>query len=191
MANVTIPKGMLEAALDAPIDEARESQTYAVLEAALRWLSENPIVPTDAQIEEMKIKLVPVHPHWSNIVAEWQRRMFLAPDGPDVSQWTCQLSGYTFTQEEADAICEYVRTASHPIRAGFNGEPVASNVEFTNALKAVQGEAPEPEVPEAIKDLLYRTRDVATPHMLVSCAETEERVIEAYRRGQQSKEGSK
>ena len=80
------------------------------------------------------------------------------PDGPDVSQWTCQLSGYTFTQEEADAICEYVRTASHPIRAGFNGEPVASNVEFTNALKAVQGEAPEPEVPESIKDLLYRTR---------------------------------
>ncbi len=113
------------------------------------------------------------------------------PDGPDVSQWTCQLSGYTFTQEEADAICEYVRTASHPIRAGFNGEPVASNVEFTNALKAVQGEAPEPEVPESIKDLLYRTRDVATPHMLVSCAETEERIIEAFRRGQQSKVGSK
>jgi hypothetical protein len=59
--------------------------TNKILEAALRWLSENPRVPTDAQIEDMKIKLVPVHPHWSNIVAEWQRRMFIAPD-PEVDR---------------------------------------------------------------------------------------------------------
>lgn len=33
---------------------------------------------------------------------------------PDISFWTSKLSGYTFTPEEADAICGYVRTAAHP-----------------------------------------------------------------------------
>ena len=82
---IKIPEGMLEAAAMELSDVGFRSDVIAydvkrMLKAALRWLSENPIVPTDAQIEEMKIKLVPVHPHWSNIVAEWQRRMFLAPE---------------------------------------------------------------------------------------------------------------
>ena len=95
------------------------------------------------------------------------------------------MSGYTFTQEEADAICEYVRTASHPIRAGFNGEPVASNVEFTNALKAVQGEAPEPEVPSEIRDI-----DAWLTVYLGSHPEIENirrNFLLTFRRGQQSK----
>ena len=86
---IKIPEGMLEAAAMELSDVGFRSDVIAydvkrMLKAALRWLSENPIVPTDAQIEEMKIKLVPVHPHWSNIVAEWQRRMFLAPE-PETS----------------------------------------------------------------------------------------------------------
>ena len=160
-------------------------------------LSENPIVPNEADVMEILQERVRSH-HISGeeycaippatvrfVIREWQRRMFLAPDGPDVSQWTCQLSGYTFTQEEADAICEYVRTASHPIRAGFNGEPVASNVEFTNALKAVQGEAPEPEVPSGIRDI-----DAWLTVYLGSHPEIENirrNFLLTFRRGQQSK----
>jgi len=81
-----------------------------------------------------------------------------------------------------------------PLRAGFNGEPVASNVEFTNALKAVQGEAPEPEVPEAIKDLIseYATDSSNKDALVRAMARGHNAdVIEAYRRGQQSKEGAK
>ena len=181
---IQVPEGMLKAIRGRYV--GNDNCGRYILEAALRWLSENPIVPTDGEAKAI----------WRDtglcnevdddelrcIVVEWQRRMFLAPDGPDVSQWTCQLSGYTFTQEEADAICEYVRTASHPIRAGFNGEPVASNVEFTNALKAVQGEAPEPEVPEAVKDLLVDSQ----AHLAVNCDTFNEAIFEAYRRGRES-----
>jgi len=90
--NVKVPEGMLEAVAAAQRERWNYSEdahskvdcnTVLDLEAALRWLSENPIVPTDEQVEEMKTKLVPVHPHWGNIVAEWQRRMFLAPEPED------------------------------------------------------------------------------------------------------------
>jgi hypothetical protein len=96
-------------------------------------LAENPIVPTDKQVEEMKIKLVPVHPHWANIVAEWQRRMFLAPERPPISTWTEHLSGYTFTQEEADAIKDYVQTAVHPQSAKEPEVPKTDFEEMWNA----------------------------------------------------------
>ncbi len=81
---IVVPSGMVEAAMDATIPQAHTNKerrnVYLAVEASLRWLSENPIIPTDEQVEEMRIKLVPVHPHWGNIVAEWQRRMFLAPE---------------------------------------------------------------------------------------------------------------
>lgn len=88
-----VPDFVVDAILAAPLVVAsRDGRTISLTEPSAREvarrvcvaLSENPIVPTDAQIEEMKIKLVPVHPHWSNIVAEWQRRMFLAPPEPEV-----------------------------------------------------------------------------------------------------------
>ena len=197
---IQLPEGMLKAIGTAPNVchcSTCESGNEERLKSALRWLSENPIVPSEADVMEILQERVESH-HISGkeycaippatvrfVIRESQRRMFLAPDGPDVSQWTCQLSGYTFTQEEADAICEYVRTASHPIRAGFNGEPVASNVEFTNALKAVQGEAPEPEVPSGIRDI-----DAWLTVYLGSHPEIENirrNFLLTFRRGQQSK----
>lgn len=56
------------------------------LEAALRWLSENPIVPTDRQVLSMISECGEDAP-WGktmtpiDMLCEWQRRMFLAP-GP-------------------------------------------------------------------------------------------------------------
>jgi hypothetical protein len=98
------PEGMLKAAIDAQwnesgahpsarkilaAEEAVKSCVKAGLEAALRWLSENPIVPTDGETKRI----------WRDtglcnevddselqcIAAEWQRRMFLAPE-PEVSE---------------------------------------------------------------------------------------------------------
>ena len=90
MANVTIPKGMSEAFHKAENHEGfkwDDAVLDAMLSAALRWLSENPIVPTDGEAKEI----------WRDtglcnevdddelrcIVVEWQRRMFLAPE-PEV-----------------------------------------------------------------------------------------------------------
>jgi hypothetical protein len=55
--------------------ESFEQQRYASLLAALRWLSENPIVPTRAQVDQMVADGT-----W--MAVEWQRRMFLADPEP-------------------------------------------------------------------------------------------------------------
>jgi len=90
---------------------------WALLEAFVCWLSENPIVPTDAQVEEMRIKLVPVHPHWANIVAEWQRRMFVAPEpkAPDEIKdlfWPV-LDTKTASTCEADELIKHTNCERH------------------------------------------------------------------------------
>lgn len=50
------------------------------VEAALRWLAENPIVPSHEQIYDMEKEHVNPNIRW--MLIEWQRQMFLAPD-PD------------------------------------------------------------------------------------------------------------
>jgi len=51
---------------------------YRPLEAALLWLSENPIVPTDEQVHSLAFEHEFPNHKW--MLTEWQRRMFLAPD---------------------------------------------------------------------------------------------------------------
>ena len=52
------------------------------VEAALRWLSENPIVPTDEQIRDLfeANRYGVSREAWRIYFTEWQRRMFLAPE---------------------------------------------------------------------------------------------------------------
>ena len=113
---IVVPEGMWIAGFNATITIAdRGEATTKCLEAALRWLSENPIVPTSRQERELVdswIKETSLG-KTEHLVTEWQRRMFLAP---------------------------------------------------------------EPEVPEEIKDLLAGVHPDVTPI-----------AIEAYRRGQKSK----
>lgn len=117
---IVVPGGMLDAALP-----FCDNQMHSALEAALRWLSENPIAPNDEQVGRMwcaKNKLPFEGTDWVRWGAsEWQRRMFLAP---------------------------------------------------------------EPEVPEAVKNLLWDEEvcDAASPRWKIN-----EQIIEAYRRGQQSR----
>jgi len=82
---IVVPDGMLTAAMQAIGIPEQYKQTHQVnkaLEAALRWLSENPIVPTLDKFGPMQIDMrrsgLECTP-W-NVAIEWQRRMFLAPE---------------------------------------------------------------------------------------------------------------
>lgn len=63
------------------------------LEAALRWLSENPIVPTHKQVQDIAQSNVYYTSDVAKWIVEWQRRMFLAPeldipDGVEDLMWS-------------------------------------------------------------------------------------------------------
>jgi hypothetical protein len=82
---IVVPKGMLKAAgLSTDGIDPEGYFIYTAIEAALRWLSENPIVPSDEQVGEMLAAKSQFYGHfvpadWIRWGAtDWQRRMFLA-----------------------------------------------------------------------------------------------------------------
>lgn len=104
---IVVPEEMLAAAVDAmkappTVSKFRSTEQWAScgLEAALRWLSENPIVPTDEQVEHLKVGLN-CYQTWNDqlwlICDAWQRRMFLAPElevPEEISELCCQMDKY-------------------------------------------------------------------------------------------------
>jgi hypothetical protein len=75
-----VPKGMFQAAKESFWMKTPES-LEAALEAALRWLSENPIMPTREQASYMYDGHRGAHDETVQFcMTEWQRRMFLAPE---------------------------------------------------------------------------------------------------------------
>ena len=95
MSAIKVPEGMLKAAeLEKQLDsEFRLSSQFTAfgdgMRFACRWLSENPFVPTEEQVKQMNqmwhsSAIADSRPEYYEqfIAAEWQRRMFLAPD-PD------------------------------------------------------------------------------------------------------------
>ncbi len=78
-----IPEGMLKAALDAQQMRCDPVISKVGLEAAIRWLAENPIVP-DRETADRLIACRGIHSE-ADPFAEWQRRMFLAPE-PEVPE---------------------------------------------------------------------------------------------------------
>ena len=95
---IQVPEGMLKAIGTAPNVchcSTCESGNEERLKSALRWLSENPIVPSEADVMEILQERVESH-HISGkeycaippatvrfVIRESQRRMFLAPE-PEV-----------------------------------------------------------------------------------------------------------
>ena len=82
---IIVPEGMLKAAVAAvkiPISgEIVRNQPHDILEAALRWLSENPIVPTTEQImseanRTREFEAI-MYAQW---IGWWQSHMFDAPE---------------------------------------------------------------------------------------------------------------
>ena len=104
---ILVPEGMLKAAVEAVRvrsefgfhfidnkDELRSrrarivAQTQDTLEAALLWLSENPIVPTNEQTQGVCDSIFVGSEYLldpRDAMVEWQRRMFLAPE-PEVPE---------------------------------------------------------------------------------------------------------
>jgi hypothetical protein len=86
---ILVPEGMLKAAYSVG-SNGEDSQLAAEgLMAGIRWLSENPMAPTEEQeikcfdfvddkLPECDSRLVP-------FAVEWQRRMFLAPEQEDLN----------------------------------------------------------------------------------------------------------
>jgi hypothetical protein len=83
-----VPEGMLKAVQNALVGYwhdhtvTSDSSITVVLEAAVRWLSENPIVPTEQEYRDFGVKF---DFQGVKCIAEWQRRMFLAPE-PEVPE---------------------------------------------------------------------------------------------------------
>lgn len=85
IADIEVPKGMLEAAV-AAYPNCATDMTRSRVAAALLWLAENPIVPSDEEYEALgkawngrsgyAEEFIP----W--IATEWQRRMFLRKPDP-------------------------------------------------------------------------------------------------------------
>ena len=79
---ITVPEGMINAGAEAL--QNYDDCIPVILEAALRWLSENPIVPTPEQALEMATGGKFDHfDNWELVrwgSSEWQRRCFLAPE---------------------------------------------------------------------------------------------------------------
>ena len=87
---IVVPEGMLRAVrkrYPANRDNFSEAATRADLIDALRWLSENPIKPNDAQMQALWDDSASCGPFGTAkfAVIEWQRRMFLAPE-PEVPE---------------------------------------------------------------------------------------------------------
>jgi len=92
-----VPDGMLEAAVEAwrmpgfdGFDDglphvAATNTTRMILEAALRWLAEHPVVPTDEQMYKLLGSSMVATDRFAveHALIRWQRQMFIAPPEPE------------------------------------------------------------------------------------------------------------
>jgi hypothetical protein len=182
---ILVPDGMLRAAWHAQLpadnptfewdegDEMSRKFYRRIMEAALRWLSDNPR-PMNISLARELDKQYPPSFNRQVLIArsaeEWQRRMFLAPEpvgdrvpaaSPEKEsaymRVTKAMGAVTLSEEEGNKILEFVKGSIH---AGY--------------------QSTESEIPEAVKDLIIgcdKNIDIAAL------------IIEAYRRGK--KEGSR
>jgi hypothetical protein len=193
-AKIKIPQGMLKAAVDAAMlrweevndgyqgssmgVEARkqlERNLPVVLEAVVLWQRENVPVPSDEQWNKLIHDILETQsPHLSIVpgrasAVEWIRRMYDAP--PESEEFT-----------ECDA-CR-----SKPGSPTLCGGCLRNRalIEKLSGRTTSGRASSKPEAPDAIKDLLSNVMpngDTAGP----ADRSINERIVEAYRRGQRSK----
>lgn len=105
---IKVPEGMLKEV--AKFSNIQNKDTiHGILSNGLRWLSENPLLPSGGDVEGF-LKYFPPQPNevcnLQSFALEWQRRMFLEEKPIEIP--VC-LRGRTFTQNEADQIKAYVQ----------------------------------------------------------------------------------
>lgn len=115
---IVVPEEMLVAASDAlakmKYPALRIELAGVALEAALLWLSENPIVPTDEQADELwrHPKVLSIYEHYAKAMArDWQRMMFLAPNPSAYARAARAIGAITLDREEGERIIEFVKGA--------------------------------------------------------------------------------
>ena len=133
---IKVPEGMLKAAFNGAGKTVQgcpwQEIAAASVEAALLWMSENPIVPTTSQAEVVRDAVDKVMEHGKGRLlngsmvsdgvietcVEWQRRMFLAPE-PEVPEeikdllWTVPTPDcgiYLVAKHNADVIESFRRS---------------------------------------------------------------------------------
>lgn len=121
MNKIAIPEGMLKAAMDAGDPSSLLIIPHRrMLEAAVRWLSENPIVPTDDQMLKLYEDMSVINDgHFTfRTVVEWQRRMFVVQESEIrkfVIDGADRFRGCTLTPQEWEYIQEAVGRSVHPV----------------------------------------------------------------------------
>lgn len=138
-----VPEGMLKAfnnSLEVQqafvVDGHEGNREYAIgpaLEAALGWLAENPLAPSNQQAREMLEDADGEgYGLYPEVIAEWQRRMFLAPE-PKVPDAIADLvEGMSWNSETWKLINE-------AYRRGCESAPKTSAAGLTSAYG---GQAP-------------------------------------------------
>lgn len=121
MKKIKVPEGMLEVAVDRWIAQFfAEGRSYAetlmqmILEAALLWLTEHPIVPTEEQALSMADSKRSFYGHFKTHewvrwgASEWQRCMFDEPE-PEVPEAVNDLVQKHFGSNPADCVKNLAR----------------------------------------------------------------------------------
>jgi hypothetical protein len=171
---IKIPDGMLRAAKSAGISQDHPECVRYQLEAALCWLTENPVVPTSEQMDELFEQHSWLDKDSVRFGArEWQSRMFLDPDPSEgfhemKEAIDVRYRGKTITRAEADELMGMINRCVPPVP------------------KADQ------KVPEAIKSFTWGDfeRNCGVPEFVgggIAVIDTHNaQVREAFRRGQNS-----
>lgn len=212
--NYVVPDGMINAAWEAVAAKMKEcveegsgnrvAELHIArisLEAAVRWISENPPVPTSEQALAIEVSYpTRIHsPSRTKFAEEWIRRMFLA----------------TKEKPIPDGIVEYLNGTTRPVAIWWQGnrcpiQTLDSGYSVTDdgwfmaeqiqcpidgalgAHKSAWGDImPWHSEPEEVKDLLYASESrIGCDNPIEASrfiAESDRRVLEAYRRGRKGK----
>jgi hypothetical protein len=112
---IVVPQGMLEAACHSFGVVPSIDRLEKAIEAALLWLSENPIVPTEDEAQYMYDGKNGLG-HSATIqycMTQWQRRMFLAPE-PKVPEEITKLTNELLALIPQDSLIRNdIRAAIH------------------------------------------------------------------------------
>lgn len=193
---IKVPEGMIEAAHKASefTDYEREKRTLrfapgiinTILEAALVWLTEHPIVPTDEQMntayfEVYKCRLSEASDREkvAKFVADLQRHIFDAPE-PEVPH---------LTETEIDlAALGYIAdiNGGMDIKAAI-GKTLRRFLRNREEFRPKHPRTFNAECPEEIKDMLLDARAPDSEHSFFKPSVYNERITEAYRRGKESR----
>jgi hypothetical protein len=210
-----VPEGMYNAVIEVLPPHVRVQLSammgfpgvQRILEAALRWIVENPLLLTHEQREAVTDKFydldVPATERFNRMFKEYLKISFLSPETEQESAYmrvTKAMGAVTLSEEEGNKILEFVKGAIH---AGYRTpEPAVPNLKYcptcgvdTTPLgvpfshsspwgRTMPGHT-ELEIPEAVKDLGCTPEQVATLDGVYKeiAIRANNAIAEAYRRG--------